>query len=90
MINYEKTESIIKSEVNSGIGNNKYLCVEFKDRQGKRHIFTVLNTSWGKKGNKRTIYYNKDNPKKLYAINWSDFVFPSILLVLSVVFFVME
>jgi hypothetical protein len=49
MINYIKTDSIIKSEVNSGIGNNKHLCVEFKDRQGKQRIFTVLNTSWGKK-----------------------------------------
>ncbi len=80
---YKKTIGAIKSVARSG-ANNPSVVVKFTDNEGEEHIYTTLNTSWGKKGSKRRVYYKPEDPIKVYAINWFDFFTPIVLILLSI------
>ncbi len=80
---YEKSVGEIKGIANSGMGNTPHITIEFTDNNGEEHIYTALNTSWGKKGAKRKVYYKADDPTKVYAISWYDFAWPIGMLILA-------
>jgi hypothetical protein len=64
------------------------ICVEFFDEKHNKHVYTVLNTSRGKKGSNSKVYYKPDNPKKVYALNWFNLLLPILLFTLGAVLFV--